>query len=166
MSCGGSRPWRGRCWTPPEPGAPLEPLPAPPYADFVLPPTSPQLRSPDHRPYFLWWTDCSVAGLHAHLADPDPAVRGYWLGALLREANSRDVWLFTNPDQIRREWRHVLPHLGRARPMWGWLLELDALWPPAEARGAVCPQIAGEAGVFPAPSPTPARPTTRTAGSA
>jgi hypothetical protein len=85
------------------------------------------------RPYFVWWTDCTVADLKRHLTDPDLARRGYWLGAVLREANTRDVWLFTSADEIRSMWPHLLPHLGRARAMWAWLLGLDEpVWPPRQ----------------------------------
>lgn len=96
----------------------------------MLPPTDPALRDPSTRPYFLWWTDATVKDLHRHLASSDPDERGYWLGALLREANTRDVWLFTSPDEIRAAWPLVLRHLGRRRQMWGYLLGLDATWPP------------------------------------
>lgn len=90
----------------------------------VLPPTSPDLNRNDVKPYFLWWCDASTGDLRAHLADDDPQTRAYWLGALLREANTRDVWLFTTPDAIRRDWAHLQRHLGRSGPMWGFLLGL------------------------------------------
>ena len=51
--------------------------------------------------------------------------RAYWLGALLREANTRDVWLFVTPEQIKSLWPHVLRHLGRARARWAWLLDIE-----------------------------------------
>lgn len=102
----------------------------------MLPPTSEDLRRDDVRPYFLWWTDATVGELRAHLASPDPAHAAYWLGALLREANTRDVWLFTSPDDVRRLWPHVLRHLGRSRERWAWLLGCDPTWPPLGARGA------------------------------
>ena len=97
---------------------------------MTLPPTTPDLNDPTHRPYFLWWTNATVADLRAHLASDDPTERGYWLGALLREANSRDVWLFTSIARIREDWPEVVRHLGRSRPMWAWLLEPNGEWPP------------------------------------
>jgi hypothetical protein len=103
---------------------PSAPVPA-------LPPTSADLVRDDTRPYFLWWTDATVADLRAHLADPNPEVRAYWMGALLREANTRDVWLYVGADDIRALWPRLLRHLGRSREMWAYLLELPRpLWPP------------------------------------
>ena len=98
----------------------------------MLPPTDTDLLDPDTRPYFLWWTDATVADLRRQLASDDPDVRAYWLGAVLREANSRDAWLFTTPNEIRALWPRLLRHLGRRRDMWGWLLDLDSTWPPSE----------------------------------
>ena len=37
------------------------------------------------------------------------------MGALLREANTRDVWQFATPDEIRDLWPDLIPHLGRIR---------------------------------------------------
>jgi len=100
-----------------------------------LPPTSPDLLLPETRPYFLWWTEATVADLRRHLAADDPERRGYWMGALLREANTRDVWLFVTPDEVRALWPRLVRHLGRARSRWAWLLGLpEPCWPPAEAR--------------------------------
>lgn len=70
------------------------------------------------------------------LASGDSEVRAYWMGALLREANTRDVWLFVRPEDVRSLWPRLVRHLGRARPMWSYLMGLDATWPPREARGA------------------------------
>jgi hypothetical protein len=47
------------------------------------------------------------------------------MGALLREANTRDVWLFVTPDEIRKAWPHLMRHLGRSRAMWTYLLQID-----------------------------------------
>jgi hypothetical protein len=82
------------------------------------------LNDPATRPYFLWWTDATVAEFHRHLHDPDAGRRAYWLGALLREANTRDVWLFVTPATIRSHWPLLRRHLGRSRPMWAYLLDL------------------------------------------
>jgi hypothetical protein len=96
-----------------------------------LPPTSPLLTEGSHRPYFLWWTSATVADLRAALSDSDPDVRAYWMGALLREANTRDVWLFVTPATIRASWDRLQRHLGRSRTMWTYLLDLpDTPWPP------------------------------------
>jgi hypothetical protein len=104
----------------------------PRHARRLLPPTSPELAAPECRPYFLWWTDTSTLEFQRHLRDPDPERRAYWLGALLREANTRDVWLFTTPQTIRELWPHLLRHLGRSRAMWAYLLDIDdPAWPPA-----------------------------------
>lgn len=92
---------------------------------LVLPPTSPTLGDPATRPYFLWWTDLTVEDFRRELQDSDAGRRAYWLGALLREANTRDVWLFVTPAEIRANWPHVRRYLGRSRPMWVYLLGID-----------------------------------------
>jgi hypothetical protein len=103
----------------------------------MLPPTRPDLLDGDTRPYFLWWTDTTVAELVRRLASSDDEERAYWLGALLREANTRDVWLFTTPEEIRRLWPRLIRYLSGTRSMWAFLLGLpEPEWPPAEARGA------------------------------
>lgn len=103
-----------------------------------LPPTASGLDDGDAVPYFLFWTDVTVIRFRELLSAPDPEVRAYWLGALLREANTRDVWLFTSPSELRALWPRIIRHLGKSRLMWAYLLDLEApLWPPAEARRAV-----------------------------
>jgi len=66
------------------------------------------------------------------LRSTDEEVRAYWMAALLREANTRDVWLFVKPEAVRADWSRLLRYLGRARDMWAYLLGLDASWPPGE----------------------------------
>lgn len=90
----------------------------------MLPPTAEDLRDAETRPYFLWWVDATVGDLRRHLSDPDPDVRAYWMGALLREANSRDVWLFVDVPTLQANWPRLVRHLGRSRAMWAWLLDL------------------------------------------
>ena len=102
-----------------------------------LGPTSPDLLLDGTRPYFLFWTDATVGDLRRHLASADAAERAYWMGALLREANTRDVWLFVTPATIRAHWTALLRHLGRSRSMWAYLLGLPApVWPPPNAGNA------------------------------
>ncbi len=101
-----------------------------------LPPTSDEILDESARPYFLWWTVASVGELRRHLASADADERAYWMGALLREANTRDVWSFVGPDAIRALWPKLERHLGRARSMWAYLLAVgdDRLSPRTEAR--------------------------------
>lgn len=89
-----------------------------------LPPTSPALARDEEKPYFLWWADLTVGDLRRKLRDEDPVERAYWLGALLREANTRDVWLFASVADIRAMWPLVYRHLGKSRDMWEFLLGL------------------------------------------
>lgn len=96
-----------------------------------LPPTTDSLFEASARPYFLWWTSTTVEELKRHLASQDLQERAYWMGALLREANTRDVWVFVTIDEIRALWPHLIRYLGRSREMWAWLLELPPPeWPP------------------------------------
>jgi len=84
-------------------------------------------------PYFLWWTDLTIGDFKHRLSTGTAEERAYYMGALLREANSRDVWLFVTPTEVREAWPQLLRHLGRSRAMWAWLLGMpDVPWPPAE----------------------------------
>jgi hypothetical protein len=96
-----------------------------------LPPTTASLFDESARPYFLWWTNTTVGQFKEYLASTDREERAYWMGALLREANSRDVWLFVKSDEIRELWPSLIRYLGRSRDMWAWLLKLPPPeWPP------------------------------------
>lgn len=99
-----------------------------------LGPTTSDLARDDAKPYFLFWTDATVADLRAHLASPDEEARAYWMGALLREANTRDVWLFVTAREIRALWPRLVRYLGKSRSMWAYLLQLpEPMWPPPDA---------------------------------
>jgi hypothetical protein len=103
----------------------------------MLPCTSTDLHLPHTRPYFLWWTDLTVAQFREKLTSFDTEVRAYWIGALLREANTRDVWQFVSPDEVRLLFPKLVRYLGCSREMWAFLLDVDLPpWPPLEARGA------------------------------
>lgn len=91
----------------------------------------PELALADARPYFVWWSRMTVAQFRQALLSPDLDLRAYWMGTLLREANTRDVWLFVTPDQVRGLWPRLIRHLGRSRSRWAFLLEQpEPRWPP------------------------------------
>jgi hypothetical protein len=98
-----------------------------------LPPTSANVDSDDEQPYFLWWAELTCAQFREKLRQGTPEERAYWLGALLREANTRDVWLFTTVAEVRDLWGQLYKHLGRSKTLWSYLLQLA---PPPERRSA------------------------------
>src|SRR5688500_9282284 len=103
----------------------------------MLPPTSEELLRDDARPYFLWWTELTTGEFRKLLRSPDLEIRAYWTAALMREANSRDVWPFTTAEEIKELWPRLIRYLGRSRAMWAWLLGCeDPGWPPKEAKRA------------------------------
>lgn len=96
-----------------------------------LPPTTDSLFDDNAKPYFVWWMDLTIGQFKEYLASADLEERAYWMGALLREANTRDVWLFVTADEIRELWPRLIRYLGRSREMWAWLLKLPPPeWPP------------------------------------
>jgi hypothetical protein len=100
----------------------------------MLQPTSEKLRNENHRPDFLWWLNCTVGQFKEFLASNDVGTRAYYLGASLREANTRDVWIFTTPDTVKLHWRELNRYLGKSRERWAYLLDMPVLaWPPKDA---------------------------------
>jgi hypothetical protein len=98
----------------------------------VLPPTSSALLDDSETPYFLWWTKLTIADFRRELRSSDREIADYYLAALLREANTRDVWLFVTPGQIRERWSGIARRLGKARAMWAFLLDIDDPQPEEE----------------------------------
>jgi hypothetical protein len=72
-------------------------------------------------PYFLWDQPMTVAELRRRL-NRSPEERLRMLGTILREAREPDVWLFTTPQEVAREWKQIEPHLGRRRAFWEFLM--------------------------------------------
>ena len=103
-----------------------------------LPPTSPELLGDGGTPYFVWWLPMSNGTLRRLVHSPDRNERCYWTAVVMREANTRDVWAFVHPSEIRELWSpSLIRHLGRSRAMWAYLLGMpDLPWPPPEARSA------------------------------
>lgn len=83
------------------------------------------------RPYFLWDCDMTLDELRDGLRDPDPAVRAYLVGKLMRQAKPDDVFTFVSPREIRELWPLLTRYLGKTREFWTWLFEA---W---EAQGRV-----------------------------
>jgi hypothetical protein len=89
----------------------------------MLPPTSPRLLLPDAVPYFLWDLGLTVSEVHRTLASEDRASKDELIARILREANSRDVWLFLDWPTIEEAWSRIEHRLGRARGVWQMMLE-------------------------------------------
>ena len=80
------------------------------------------LDSEEAIPYFLWSEPMTVGELRKRIsADSDPD-RFRLIGTLLREARDPDVWRFTTPREVERDWRHISRYLGRRRAFWEFLL--------------------------------------------
>lgn len=83
------------------------------------------------RPYFLWDVDMTIDEFRARLRDPDPEVRAYFVGKLMRQAKPDDVFEFTTLDEIVQQLAAITPYLGHTREFWLWLL---SKWDPRVAR--------------------------------
>ncbi|MEO8554659.1 MAG: hypothetical protein ABI678_32000 [Kofleriaceae bacterium] len=89
----------------------------------TLAPTPPEhLVDRRGRPYLLWDDDMSLDTFRDRLRDPDPDVRAYFLGKLMRQAKPDDVFTFVTLDQLRAALPTVDRYLGRTREFWHWLV--------------------------------------------
>jgi hypothetical protein len=89
----------------------------------LLAPTPPdRMVDVKGRPYFLWDEDLTIDGFRARLGDPDPEVRAYYLGKLMRQAKPDDVFTFVTLREIKALFPLVVRYLGRSREFWTWLL--------------------------------------------
>jgi hypothetical protein len=84
----------------------------------VLEPTKARLADPNAVPYFAWDLGQTVTQLRTTLDSGTTAERDEIIVRLLREANTRDVWLFIDWDDIDDAWDRVEHRLGRARGVW------------------------------------------------
>ncbi|HUH04812.1 MAG TPA: hypothetical protein VML75_22600 [Kofleriaceae bacterium] len=99
----------------------------------VLAPTPPdRLVDERDRPYFLWDEDMTIAEFRDRLADPDPEVRAYFIGKLMRQAKPDDVFSFVTLDEICELRPSIERYLGRTKEFWLWLL--DRWRPPGASR--------------------------------
>ncbi len=89
----------------------------------VLAPTPPdRLVDERGRPYFAWDEDLTLSAYRVRLRDPDPDVRAYFLGKLMRQAKPDDVFSFVTLDELIAALPAVAPYLGKTRAFWTWLL--------------------------------------------
>ena len=83
---------------------------------------STELNNPAAIPYFLWDEPMTVAEFKQRLVTASAPEQKRLLAKLLREARDTDVWQFTTPQEVWRQWTELLPMLGRRRGFWEWLL--------------------------------------------
>ena len=70
------------------------------------------------RPYFLWDADMTLDEFQRRLSDPDPEVRGYLAGKLMRQARVADVERFVSLTEARSLWPYLCRYLGSTREAW------------------------------------------------
>ena len=86
-------------------------------------PLSSNLNFPSNIPYFLWDEPMTVAELKRKLKSASVEERNRLLGKILREARDTDVWRFTTPLEVCRNWKELEKHLGRRREFWKFLFD-------------------------------------------
>lgn len=90
---------------------------------MLCPTPQDKLVDAEGAPYFLWDVpSMTVDRYRERLRDPDPAVRAYWLGKLMREGKPDDVFVFVDIETVLELWPHLQEHLGGSRPFWTWIL--------------------------------------------
>jgi hypothetical protein len=90
-------------------------------ASCLNPTPQPLLTDSEDRPYFLWDMDLTLEAFRERLGDPDPDVRAYFIGKLMRQAKPDDVFSFVTPRTILDLWPIVERYLGQTRTFWTWL---------------------------------------------
>lgn len=81
------------------------------------------MKNADVIPYFAWDDPMTVRQIHEILRGGHEAARFRLLGKILREARDTEVWAFTTPAAVARDWEKLRPYLGRRRAFWEWLLQ-------------------------------------------
>src|SRR3954465_3028989 len=90
----------------------------------MLNPTPPErLPNPEGQPYFLWDSEMTLEQFRSGLQDPDPEIRAYLAGKLMRQAKPDDVFTFLSAREIRQLWPRLERYLGKTRDFWTWLFE-------------------------------------------
>lgn len=60
----------------------------------------------------------TLATFEERLRDPDPEVRAYLVGKLMRQAKPDDVFGFVSMTEIDSLWPSVTRYLGKSLPFW------------------------------------------------
>lgn len=84
---------------------------------------STKLDNDSEIPYFLWDEPMTIGELKTKLGSASAEAKSRILGKILREARDIDVWYFTSPVEVWRDWDEVSKHLGRKREFWKFLFE-------------------------------------------
>jgi hypothetical protein len=82
---------------------------------------STNLDLPSSVPYFLWDEPMTVAELKIRLSVSSEIEKNRLLGKILREARDTDVWKFTTPTDVWKNWNELSKHLGRRKSFWEFL---------------------------------------------
>lgn len=85
-------------------------------------PMSTDLDTPEAYPYFLWDDPMTNRDLREYLRTASHPERTRMLAKILREARDSDVWKYTNPNEVAKDWPELSRHLGRRREFWQFLL--------------------------------------------
>lgn len=97
----------------------------------MLAPTPPErLVDARGRPYFLWDEDITLDVFCSRLVDPDPEVRAYYLGKLMRQAKPDDVFTFATLSEISQLFPLLDRYLGHSREFGIWVLDQWKVVPP------------------------------------
>jgi hypothetical protein len=83
---------------------------------------STEFENPDAVPYFLWDEPMTMRELREALATRSEPERLRLIAKILREARDTEVWLFTTPKAIAKDWQRLAPRLGRRKAFWEFLL--------------------------------------------
>ncbi|HZX95335.1 MAG TPA: hypothetical protein VFE90_12520 [Myxococcales bacterium] len=81
------------------------------------------LLDPEVIPYFTWDAPLTVREIQDRLRSAADSERLRLLGKILREARDTEVWAFTSPEFVSRNWEKLSPYLGRRRAFWHWMLQ-------------------------------------------
>lgn len=65
----------------------------------------------------------TLATFRDELASPDPKVRAYLTGKLMRQAKPDDVFSFVSVDDTLELWPQIEGYLGKSRDFWQWMLD-------------------------------------------